>query len=164
MIIELKRAAVIACTLALSIQVVLADPSQHTANNVKTINTAFLPGEKLTYSVSWSKVLQAGIAVMEVRNGKAVDGRQTYHFISRTNSVGMVDAVYPVNDMVESMVDVEDMYSIAFLLKESHGSKKREREMLFDPANSTVTVIRTAKKNPFPYPSACRTRSPHCTM
>ncbi len=110
-------------------------------NNTRTVNNAFVSGEKMTYSVSWSKILQAGIAVMEVRNGETVRDRKTLQLISRTHSVGMVDVVYPVRDMVESIVDADDLRSIAFTLKESHGTRKRAREMTFDRENSTVRVI-----------------------
>jgi hypothetical protein len=109
-------------------------------NNIKTVNNAFAAGEKLTYSISWSDVLEAGVAVLEVKDDTTTEGERTYRIISRTHSVGMVDAFYPVMDIVESVVNADGMYSLLFTLKESHGTKKREREMAFDHKNGKVKV------------------------
>ena len=122
-------------------QAVPAGPLQKPPENLQTVNHAFTPGEKLTYSISWSDVVQAGTAVLEVSNGTTTDGRPTYRFTSRTKSSGMVDLVYPVQDVVESVVDAEDMSSLMFRLQESHGEKKRLRQMDFDRTHATVKVV-----------------------
>ena len=54
----------------------LAEPPEKHGNNIKTINRAFHSGEKLTYSISWSKILQAGVAVMEVRAETTTEGEK----------------------------------------------------------------------------------------
>ena len=126
--------------------------SRHDHNNIRTVNHAFTAGEKLTYSVSWSDVLQAGIAVMEVAAGTSDDNRPEYLFRSSTRSVGMVDAVYPVRDFVESVVDAADLTSVRFSLRESHGKKKRERDMVFDRGNSTVKVTINGVAATYPVP------------
>jgi hypothetical protein len=118
----------------------LAEPYHQTSNHSKTTNRAFAPGEKLTYTISWSKVVDAGSAVMEVRNGPIIGGRPTYRFTVTTNSVGIVEQIYPVRHSVESIVDAEDLYSISFSLKESLGlnKKKRMREMTIDHEHHSV--------------------------
>jgi hypothetical protein len=121
-------------------QVPYAEPLQHPQNNVKTFNHAFAPGEKLTYSISWSKFLQAGVAVMEVKEELTSDGKRVYRLISSTKSVGVVEAFYPVRDTVESIMDPEELYSFSFNLKQSHGGKKRRRELAFDRRNKTVRI------------------------
>jgi hypothetical protein len=99
---------------------------------------AFMPGETLTYEVSWSNIVTAGTAVMEVKGEKLPNGRKVLRFIASSHSVGMVDAVYPVNDRVESLFDPQIMQSLSFSLSESHGSKKRRRTLTFDHTNRTV--------------------------
>jgi hypothetical protein len=115
-----------------------AEPQQ-AHNNIETVNHSFAPGEKLTYLISWSTVIDAGIATMEVKSGKTADGRTTYELVSNTHSVGIVEAFYPVRDTVISIMDSEGLRSLAFRLKESHGGRKREREMVFDQKSHSVT-------------------------
>jgi hypothetical protein len=129
-----------------------ADPGPRVHNNIKTANHAYGPGEKLTYSISWSKVLEAGIAEMEVREGRTPDGKRAYDLLSRTHSVGMVDMVYPVRDTVESIVDAADLCSVAFTLRVNRGSRKRERDMLFDRAGGSVKVIANGVSQSYPVP------------
>lgn len=139
---RLKFALILFCIVTSCAQSVAAEPSQLPHNNVKTINHAFFPGEKLTYEISWSKVVTAGIAVMEVKSKTREDHAQAYQLVSSTRSVGMVDAFYPVRDSVESIMDAEELYSMSFMLRESHGKKRRERDMVFDHDTRTVRVIK----------------------
>lgn len=106
----------------------------------------FNPGEKLTYTVSWSKVLSAGTAVMEVRKEKSEDGRDIFRFISTARTSGMVDSVYPVRDTVQSVFDARTMESMSYSLDQSHGKRKKQREMVFDHESGQVTFIENGKK------------------
>ena len=108
------------------------------ANNIRTSNRPFMPGEKLTYSISWSSVVDAGIAVMEVKDGPVVENKRTYSITSTTHSVGIVEAFYPVRDSVESIVDADDLSSLSFHLQEQHGKRKRKRSMTFNQETGTV--------------------------
>jgi hypothetical protein len=138
----MKRAAFFICALLVVSRVSWSETGpQSLHDNVKTTNHAFSVGEKLTYSVSWSTIIEAGIAVMEVKEGTKVDGKPTYDVISTTRSVGVVDLVYPVRDTVESVIDANEIYSRSFHLQESHGKKTRQRDMVYDRANGTVSVV-----------------------
>jgi hypothetical protein len=75
---------------------------------------------------------------MEIKEGALLDGKKVLRFIATTHSVGLVDAFYPVNDKLESVFDPEIMQSVTFSLNESHGKKKRRRELVFDYVNKTV--------------------------
>ncbi len=99
---------------------------------------AFTSGETLTYEVSWSKIVTAGTAVMEVKEERLPNGRQVFRFIASSRSVGLVDSFYPVNDRVESVFDPQIMQSLSFNLSESHGKRKRRRSLVFDHAGRTV--------------------------
>jgi uncharacterized protein DUF3108 len=137
----MKRVIPLFCVLFLITRAVSAGSSQNPAyNNIKTVNRSFSPGEKLTYEISWSKIVQAGIAVMEVREGKTRDNRPAYDLVSHTYSVGMVDKFYPVRDTVQSLVDSEEFSSVSFSLRSSRGKRTKERDMLFDPEKGTVRV------------------------
>lgn len=99
---------------------------------------AFKPGEKLTYEISWSNIVTAGTAVLEINEEKLPNGRMAYKFIATSRSVGVVDKVYPVNDRVQSIFDPQIMQSLSFNLIESHGKRKRRRGLVFDHAGQTV--------------------------
>ncbi len=129
------------CAALFLCQTTWADPAPSTHSDVSTINRPFAPGEKLTYSISWSTVIEAGISVMEVKSGSIINGRQTYDLISTTHSVGIVDLVYPVQDKITSIADAEELYSLSFDLQEHHGKKTRSRKMTFDQANRIVVDI-----------------------
>jgi hypothetical protein len=149
----MKRAIPLFCVLFLITPLVLAGPSQKPAhNNIKTVNRSFSPGEKLTFEISWSKIVQAGIAVMEVREGKTGDNKPAYDLVTSTHSTGLVDKFYPVRDTVQSIVDSEDFCSVSFSLRSSRGKRKREREMLFDREKGTVRVTTKGETQVFPVP------------
>ncbi|HSB33358.1 MAG TPA: DUF3108 domain-containing protein [Nitrospirota bacterium] len=136
----MKRAIALFSTLFLITPAVTAGPSQKPSyNNIKTVNRSFSPGEKLTYEISWSKIVQAGIAVMEVREAMTRENRPAYELVSSTHSTGLVEKFYPVRDTVKSIVD-EDLGSVSFSLRSSRGKRKRERDMLFDRGKGTVRV------------------------
>jgi len=110
----------------------------------------FNPGERLTYTISWSKVLSAGTAVMEVNKEKAEGGREVFRFISTARTTGMVDSVYPVRDRVQSLFDLRTMDSLSYSLDQSHGKRKKHREMVFDHEAGTVAFTENGKKEIIP--------------
>ena len=107
----------------------------------------FAPGEKLTYTISWSNVFSAGTAVMEVRQEKAADGRPVYRFISTARTSGMVDKAYTVRDTVQSVVDGETLESILYDMDQRHGSRKRKRRLTFDHEKGQVTSVANGVEN-----------------
>jgi len=117
------------------------DPGQKPIHNVVTVNHAFSPGERLTYLISWSNIIDAGTAVMEVKEEKQTDGKKAYRLVSTARSSGLVSRFYKVNDMIESIIDPERVYSLSYRLDQSHGKRKKKREMTFNPAEGTVVVV-----------------------
>ncbi len=113
----------------------------------------FITGEKLTYSISWSSILDAGTSVMEVKEVTGPDGKKAYNFISIARSTGMMDRFYKVYDRVESLIDAEKFSSLAFYLDQTHGKRKKKREMLFDHVHNTVLVITDGKEASYTVPS-----------
>ena len=95
---------------------------------------AFQPGEKLTYDVSWSRVVSAGTAVMEVKEETLMNGKAALKFIVTGRSAGLVDKIFPVYDTVESVFDPSIMESLSYSLRQSHGKRKVRRELFFDHA------------------------------
>jgi len=136
-----KWTAFVLCTVLFLSQPSWADPILSAHSAVSSINKAFAPGEKLTYNISWSTVIDAGISVMEVKSGSTISGRQTYDLISETHSVGVVDLLYPVQDKIVSTIDAKELYSLSFYLQEHHLKKTRSRRMTFDQTRGIACDI-----------------------
>ena len=99
---------------------------------------AFLPGETLTYTISWSRVINAGTAVMQVKQEQSDTGKQALRFISTARSIGVVDTFYQVRDVVQSVFDPVTRESMEYSLDQSHGPRKKKRTLNFDHEKGKV--------------------------
>jgi Protein of unknown function (DUF3108) len=127
------------CSLALGLLFLPgAIRAEEQAAAIQPRSEALMPGEILTYDVTWSKIVTAGTATMEIKEGTLPDGKKVIRFIVTTRSAGMVDKFYRVNDRLESVFDPGTMQSLKLSLNANHGKKKRRRELVFDHVNQTV--------------------------
>jgi hypothetical protein len=129
-----------------------ADPGQQQPP-ISRPELPFSAGEKLTYSISWSNIVQAGTAVMEVSEETTLDGRTALHYTSTAHSVGMVDTFYKIADRIDSLVDSETLSSLSFHLDQRHGSRKKKRDMTFNHKEGTVVVRFGGKETTYPVPA-----------
>jgi hypothetical protein len=93
---------------------------------------ALQPGETLTYDVSWSKMVTAGTAVMEIKDDTLPNGRPVLKFLVTGRSAGIVDKVYPVYDTVQSVFDPQIMESLSYSINQNYGKKKKRLNLVFD--------------------------------
>ena len=100
--------------------------------------TVLQPNESLTYSVSWSNIFTAGIAVLKVESETLPEGRSALSFVITGNSTGVVEELFHVHDMARSIFDPLIGQSLSYNLKEVYGKKQRRRESTFDTAHGTV--------------------------
>jgi hypothetical protein len=128
------------------------EPGQKQIHNVVTVNHAFSAGERLTYLISWSNIIDAGTAVLEVREEKQTDGKKVYRLVSTARSSGLVSKFYKVNDTIESIVDSEHLYSLSYRLDQSHGKRKKKREMTFNQSKGTVVVDADGRQDTYSTP------------
>jgi hypothetical protein len=151
---HVKKVLVLLCALLFLAQQAPADPDsgQKLIHNVVTVNHAFSAGERLTYIISWSNIIDAGTAVMEVREEKLTDGKKVYRLISTAHSSGLISKFYKVNDMIESVIDSEHLYSLSYTLDQKHGKRKKKREMTFNKAKGTVVVDEEGKQDTYSTP------------
>jgi len=128
------------CSLALGLLLLPGEfrAEEQTAAPLRPRIEALRPGEILTYDVSWSDIVSAGIAVMEIREGTLPDGDKVLKLIVTTRTVGIVRKFYKVNDRLESVFDPDIMQSLTFSLDQSHGKRKKKRELVFDHEKNTV--------------------------
>jgi hypothetical protein len=103
---------------------------------------ALQPGETLTYDVSWSKMLTAGTAVLEIKDETLPNGRPVLKFLVTGRSGGIVDMVYPVNDTVQSIFDPQIMESLSYTMNQNYNKKKRRLDVVFDhPRKIAVSTL-----------------------
>ncbi len=102
--------------------------------------TAFHPGERLTYDVSWSRVVKAGNATMEVKTEQLADGREVLRFVVHSRTEGVLGRIYPLGDTMESVFDPVVMQSLSYRLSAHHGKRTRNVELSFDPLHRTVVT------------------------
>jgi hypothetical protein len=107
---------------------------------------AFHPGETLKYNVSWSNIITAGTAIMEVKGETLPDGKRVLDFIVTGRSTGLVGRLFPVTDTALSVFDPLIMQSLSYSLRENYGKKERRRIVVFDHAQRTV--ISTLNNDP----------------
>ncbi len=137
------------CVLLLSTRNIQAEGGP----NTKTVNHAFKAGEKLTYTITWSDIVQAGTAVMEVNEEETPDGKRAYRFTSTARSAGIVHKFYKVADRIDSTVDGETLSSLSFHLDQSHGKRKKKRNMTFSHKDRTVVVRSDGQEATYPVPA-----------
>lgn len=124
--------------LGLAIVLITLGAEESTLASEASPIQAFQPGEALTYNISWSKMITAGTAVMEVKAETLKNGKAALKFIVTGRSTGLVDKVFPVNDTVQSVFDPSTMESLSYSLQQSHGRRKVRRELVFDHARKKV--------------------------
>ncbi len=129
----------------------LADPGPKHPPNVRNA-PPFSSGEKLTYDISWSNIVQAGTAVMEAHKEPLPDGKAAYRFTSTAQSTGLVHKFYKVADRIDSLVDGETLYSLSFHLDQSHGKRKKKRDLTFNHTERTVVVSSGGREVVYPVP------------
>lgn len=120
-------------------------PSHHLSN------PSFGPGERLSYDITYLGA-KAGTAVMEVMEKTKLKGREVYHIVSTAQSNDFVSLFYPVDDRVESFIDVEGFYSHYIKIKQHQGKRKREKVISFDQIQHRAVQFKNNKEKVFEIP------------
>jgi hypothetical protein len=92
---------------------------------------AFALGESLTYAVKWGPV-RAGTAVMSVRDTVGVESRTCYHIVSEAESNSLFSVFYPVEDRIETWMDVEKLVPLRHVKRLREGTYAQDESMRFD--------------------------------
>jgi hypothetical protein len=125
-----------------------ARPVQHRQEST----LPFRAGERLAYEISWSDIVRAGKAVLEVQNEDRHDGKAAFRIVSTAKSSGIVSRFYKVSDTIESCIDADSLSSLSFRLDQRHGKRKKKREMVFDHKKGTVLVMNNGKQETYSVP------------
>jgi len=91
----------------------------------------FRVGEKLVFSIEYGFVT-AGEATMSVVGIDTIQGHPTYLLRTRAQTNEIFSAIYKIDDMVESHLDIDEFYSRQFKKKLKEGSYEKDLEIIFD--------------------------------
>jgi len=109
-------------------------------------------GERLVYDISYLGV-PAGVAVMEVVEKVVLKKeREAYHIVSTVRSNEFIDFFYPVNDRIESFIDVQGHYSHAIRVKQRQGGRKKDKVVRFDQVLHRAIQVKNSKVRTFLVP------------
>lgn len=110
-------------------------------------NWSFGAGESLTYAIGWEKVT-AGTGTMIV--GMPVDtfGRVCFPIVSTVKSTPFISTFFKVDDRVETIMDVRELYPLYFEKRLNEGSFHSTRKIRFDPDEGMAYT----PKDTFPIP------------
>ncbi|CUS36064.1 conserved hypothetical protein [Candidatus Nitrospira nitrificans] len=101
----------------------------------------FQIGERLTYEVSWLN-MTAAIAVMEVAQMEGQNDRPVAKLVGTARSTPIITKFFPVDNRVESELDLETLAPDHMTFRRREGRKKEDIEYVFHQKEGTVTAVR----------------------
>jgi hypothetical protein len=104
-------------------------------------------GEKLTFVISWSNVMDAGTATMSIPSVVTFNKQKCYRLVTEAQSSPSFSSFFSVRDRVESLSSTVDHASWKY---EKHLAEKdyRNNEVVyFNPTNRTVTAGTTSSRD-----------------
>lgn len=103
--------------------------------------TPFQSGERLTYDISWLSV-SAGKAVMEAAMETGTGARPMVRLVTTAQSSPMVTKFYPVDNRVESQVDLTTFLPQRMTFRRREGKRKNDFDYTFHHHEGTVTAVK----------------------
>ena len=114
----------------------------NTAEGVGETTRPFTVGERLTYEVSWLN-LTAAIAVLEVVPTEGREGPSSLaKLIGTAQSTPIITKFFPVDNRVESELDLDTLTPEHLTFRRREGKKKEDIEYTFHQREGTVTAVR----------------------
>jgi hypothetical protein len=111
----------------------------------------FQVGERLTYEVSWLNIT-AAIAVMEVARMEGQNDRTVAKLVGTAQSTPVITKFFPVDNRVESELDLETLAPEHMTFRRREGKKKEDIEYVFHQKEGTVTAVRGGTTESLPIP------------
>jgi hypothetical protein len=100
-------------------------------------NLAFLVGEEMHYTIHWG-FLHVGDTIATTEWVTDEQGRTRLLIRFRTKTNGLVEKLYPVEDLQEVMIDPDTLLPVYFYKKSRQGSHEDHERTSFDHAAGTA--------------------------
>jgi hypothetical protein len=98
----------------------------------KMDNTAFAAGERLVFEIAYG-MIKAGTSTMGIPDTVHMHGRPCYHIVTTAESNSFFSNIFKVRDRVESVMDMEGLFSWRFEKHLREGKFKSDRYEVYDP-------------------------------
>lgn len=99
--------------------------------------TPFGLGERIEFSVGWG-LINAGTSTLAVKDTVRVDGALCWQIESRARSNEFLSALYPVDDRVVTLMDIEGLFSRGLSKRLREGSYKKDHEYRIQPERGWI--------------------------
>jgi len=106
----------------------------------------FRVGEKLVYGVYWMGI-HVGEGTIEIKELTTINGREAYHITAVAKSNEFLSAFYKVEDVIDSYVDREGLYTLRFEKHQNEGKYKSDEVVIFDQENHVAYYESMLNKN-----------------
>lgn len=91
----------------------------------------FAPGERFVYDVLLNDT-RVGKGVMKVEEKTTFEGREVYHLVSELKSNRFFSFFVPINDRIESYMDIKELDSRRIEIRKERRRKTEEKVVTFD--------------------------------
>jgi hypothetical protein len=145
--LSLALASALALTLTLDAQTRRPAPARPAAPAAAKTERAvpFRAGEVLTYDVSWSSYLTAGVATFTVREKKASFGSTAYHVVAEGRPTPLLAKLYTLYYKADSLLDAYSLLPQRGSVFSDEGGRKRLKTTSFNQGARTATYeVQTA--------------------
>jgi hypothetical protein len=94
----------------------------------------FRPGETLTYDVTWSSYLTAGVATLTIKDMRPSEGSTAYYIVGEGKPIGLVASLYSLYYKVDTLLDTRSLLPQRGSVYTQEGSRRRTKVTRFDHA------------------------------
>lgn len=108
-------------------------------------NFPFHVGEKLIYQIYWGPLV-VGRASLEVDGIEQIDGHDCYHIVAQAKTSGLVNFLYPIENLSESWLDVKGLFTRKYRQNRTEGKRHRNDETSYDYERKEVIITDFKKK------------------
>lgn len=106
---------------------------------------SFSNGEKLVFDITWIGI-SAGTASLETREKLNMNGRAVYRIVSTVKSNNLISIIYPVDDFIETFVDMEEIYPYKISIHQKEGKRRKEKDIVFDQVKHVAIETKDGKE------------------
>ncbi|MBI1822066.1 MAG: DUF3108 domain-containing protein [Nitrospirae bacterium] len=116
--------------------------------NEKKDTRAIQSGERLEFSINWMGI-NAGKAILEVGKTIEVGSSKAFHITSTATSNNFISRFFPVEDRIETFMDVDNLVPLKFKAHQREGRRTKDREVIYDQVNHKVSQVEEGKEETF---------------
>lgn len=111
----------------------------------------FVKGERLIYDITYLG-MNVGTGILEVKPKESYQNKETFRIISTARSNDLISFFFPVEDEIESWMDVDEIYSYFIRVRQRHGLRRVYKEVSFDQERHQATMTYKGKIRTYPIP------------